>query len=660
MYWPIVFLQHTFKWDMLDISLQWRYFVSECFNNGVLPTWNPFMNSGFPQQADPQTWYPVSALLGFLFRKYSLYVLHLEYSLHLIIGFTGFYHLSKQWKATNETALLAGVVYVGSGFFVGNGSHLGWIISAAYSPWLFYHWHKFIQHPTYSTSLAVALLNFFILTGGYPAFFIVNAYLQVGFLIVAVFQHRKKDVIPILLVGISFFSMAALPLVASFEMKNQLARNLAEGNHYLYGAVNWQGLLSLFVPFVSAANNNWLESEQTMVNLFFGTIPLVFAVLAAFQSKRKFVVLLVALFFLATSMGSITPIRTWLFEYVPFMNLFRFPGLFRLYFIGSMLLLFSGEPITSFLQSYKLNRVSSAVLLLLASLFILLFASNYNSTSWTFFTSFSLLNFEFFNEAQPNDLIAVNALLALVSLAFFTLGFFSKNKSLLIGSILFELVVGFYLVAPSLLVDQQSPKEIEAFFTANNSGFEAPSTANLFNDEAILAEPHILLIWRNKQVLSKIPSPLGYSPYSLKLTDSNLPEGFSYDSLLAHPFVFLAECDSQRMGPTEKRIQEPYFITWKKFTPNRYMFIVENSAECYATVLTKNYPGWHVKVNGEEKFVNARFSFNHVFLTAGINDVEFYFEPWYLKFLVPLWALGFLASFAAWLLLWFITARINR
>ena len=47
-YWQASFMIWTFKWDMLDVVLPWRYHVGECLQNGNFPFWNPYQGLGQP------------------------------------------------------------------------------------------------------------------------------------------------------------------------------------------------------------------------------------------------------------------------------------------------------------------------------------------------------------------------------------------------------------------------------------------------------------------------------------------------------------------------------------------------------------------------------------------------------------------------------------
>src|SRR5438067_2281466 len=85
-YWQVAFFRHTLKWDMIDQYFPWRYFVSECLRNHVLPFWNPYQHWGYAIHADPQSgvWYPVVWLISLL-HGYDVYALQFEFMLHIVL-----------------------------------------------------------------------------------------------------------------------------------------------------------------------------------------------------------------------------------------------------------------------------------------------------------------------------------------------------------------------------------------------------------------------------------------------------------------------------------------------------------------------------------------------------------------------------------------------
>jgi uncharacterized membrane protein YciS (DUF1049 family) len=77
-----------------------------------------------------------------------------------------------------------------------------------------------------------------------------------------------------------------------------------------------------------------------MRNGYFGLLPLLFFILGIFAKKPQEISILFyfGIFSLLASVGEYLPVRAFLFHYVPMMNVFRFPSVFRLFFIIGALL----------------------------------------------------------------------------------------------------------------------------------------------------------------------------------------------------------------------------------------------------------------------------------------------------------------------------------
>src|SRR5687768_7624079 len=120
-FWQIGMMQHTMKWDMLDQFFPYRYFLSECVDAHVLPSWNPYQHLGAPFHADPQSgfWYPPAWLLALL-RGYDIYTMNFEFILHVCIAGIGFFKLLRGFGIENRNALLFSVAYQCCGLFVNN------------------------------------------------------------------------------------------------------------------------------------------------------------------------------------------------------------------------------------------------------------------------------------------------------------------------------------------------------------------------------------------------------------------------------------------------------------------------------------------------------------------------------------------------------------
>lgn len=190
--WQISFFHSIMKWDILDINLPWRYFTSECLRNGELPLWNPFINMGFPQAADPMTWYPVSWIIGLLF-GHDLITLQYEYLFHLLLGATGVYYVGRLLNFQRKTNLIAAVSFMFSGLFISNAQHFGWVVSGAWFPYTIYFYVKFCKRYDPLSGLLFVVCLYCMLSGGYPAFFIITAYVLFGIFI----YYFYKKIIPL-------------------------------------------------------------------------------------------------------------------------------------------------------------------------------------------------------------------------------------------------------------------------------------------------------------------------------------------------------------------------------------------------------------------------------------------------------------------------------
>lgn len=75
--WQLFVLKSGLQWDMMNFWMPWRYFMSECYNNGIVPLWNPYTQGGYPVHGDLQgpPYSPEAILVSFLFGQ-NIYVLN--------------------------------------------------------------------------------------------------------------------------------------------------------------------------------------------------------------------------------------------------------------------------------------------------------------------------------------------------------------------------------------------------------------------------------------------------------------------------------------------------------------------------------------------------------------------------------------------------------
>src|SRR5216683_3858740 len=136
-YWvPMTSSQTSIQWDAADQFQVAQNYLSQELHAGRIPFWTPYPWSGYPFLADPQVgaWYPLNwpfFLIGVAPR-----VLVVEHWLHVLLACFGAYFLALRLLRRRQSAVLAGLCYGLSGFFVGHSSHTTMLQCAAWMPWL--------------------------------------------------------------------------------------------------------------------------------------------------------------------------------------------------------------------------------------------------------------------------------------------------------------------------------------------------------------------------------------------------------------------------------------------------------------------------------------------------------------------------------------------
>jgi len=373
-YFPLFTGDSILKWDATAIYLPWKLFVCETIFSGNLPLWNPFMGLGFPQMMDLGTWYPISWIFGI--GGYGLFSLSAEYLFHVWMGGMGFFLVLRYFKFDIGLSVSLSIVFLFNGFFVGNAQHLGWVVGAAWIPWIFWaflKWNSTFQSRQYGLLIIVFLAMQF--TGGYPAIFVITFYaLWVAFVIGNLDFNNKQFAWRNLLANpfratlgvINWLQIWLLFAIATMPAWLGLLMNLPEitrangvaTSGQMFGSFPAVGLLSVLNPVWF---NHWvgkghgkgsLEAAQTDISMMNGYVGgfLVFAAIlfliigwrkSWFNKGHKVFLLIafvVSLFFFMLSMGGELPIRSWFNVVLPGLKYFRFPAVVRIFGIIALLL----------------------------------------------------------------------------------------------------------------------------------------------------------------------------------------------------------------------------------------------------------------------------------------------------------------------------------
>ena len=646
---------------MLDAHFPWLFYMSEAFSAGEFPLWNPYQQLGYPFYTDPQVtpWYPIAHFITCFFR-FSIYSLHLYFMLHIYLAVIGMYWLLKYFQLDKSVALIMAISYGVSGFFAANGEHLLIITAATWIPFVFRAFLENIDSPNWLNTAKLAIFVSLLITGGYPQLTIIFCYFLLLLLII---KFRKviqdRSIRPFIFYnGMAVLLSVIITLPFFFSLYESIDFVQRGGGvsleKALFGSLTLKALVYNLIPFslIKDSPENF-GVNTSLNNLYFGIITLCFLLLQLFRS-RKFMdwfLFLFGMFCLFASLAKDLPIRAFLYHYLPLMQYFKFPSLFRLFSIICFLIL-AGKA----LQSWKANPIMQnkylicfSILLIILIIFLIIpdfggvFSGEYNSSSIkTFLYSFSF-----------SDHIVFHGTIQLSILTVFI--YLIKKRSfrgisfLIITDIMLslQLNINYSLVLPGV-----SPKSVQQKVNTLPKGFPPPTRPNLkdaFRDK-IPGTP----LWRNVAILKKEPAfdaftsvlsidHINFMKNYPELKDSifeNPPvylssSIFPIDSLEKHRKhtkltrgnVYISSKDFQTMAPSTLSSDITDKLTVTTFGPNKYEFEVTSESPQLLILLQTYFKGWRVLVNNTPgKLIKANTLFVSTLIPQGTSTVTFVYE----------------------------------
>lgn len=677
--WQVAFLQATMKWDIMDITLPWNYFITECLANGELPMWNPFINGGFAQMGINDTWNPITWLIGSVF-GYDPIVIQFQYLGHLFLGGIGFYHLGNFFGWSRTICLVTASCFMLSGFMIGNAQHLGWVVGASWLPWLFLNYKKWEKNPSVLSAVILATVAALMFLSSYPGIFIAMGYLLFSLFIFKFIQTwRSKDFVFLKKITQSAFVSGMifllLTLVAWLSML-RLSEMINRGESLpiesaLLGSLPWEAITTFLFPFATTAGGLIWDTDATLINCYFGLIPfsflLIYLVQSIFQKrgiefKRNLCFLVGGILFFGIAMGNDLPLRYLIYKVLPLMDIFRLPSYFRIFGIF-FLLIASGFALNHIFnqknKQYIYKYIIAGVLLVLGISFWAKSKASVDggvmierNGKWEL-----LSDAQFFSNIGSQGLLHVILLLILASGLFFLKKKYIRNAFLL-AIVSADLFFAAQLNIPTTVVQKVSPQSVnKAFYQHSPDEYPIPRIDQPFKDLHRVANFDYIHLHVNLNHFHKIPTPDGASPIHFKWANEANEDGF-YKKTIQHPLIFAASEISSEGIISETSIDTLSFekIEIKKFTPNQ-MEIETNFSKPMVLAYLQNYhPDWKVYIN-EEKNIPAMC--NRIFLSThipkGKSIIRFSFEPQVEK-------MAFYGSLVSWIVvgLFFITMYFRK
>jgi hypothetical protein len=642
-YLPLSTFLFALKNDAFIYNFPNKYFFSECLAAGVLPTWNPYLNFGFPLFADPgfAWWNPITWIFGLL--GYNAFTFTIEVLLYIYIAGLGMYWLGKTLGFQTKTALAMGCMFMCSGFFIGNLQHINFITCAAFLPWLLGSWVLYQQNTTSKNLFLCCVSAYLLFTAGHPAIPIATIYFLVIITIIYYFNNRKQIHTSTFLIsqikltlGITLF---LLPLIFSYcsilpnysrsEPPNQLdSTNVG---------FTLQSFISFFAPFATIKNNEWFATDVSMRNAYFSLLGVLTFLMSL--SKRKmeqlqYTLLIAGILMLFISAGG--ALKKTIYEFTPGLNFIRTNGEFRVFTIFAFIIcgayildrLFSNARIEA--QRLKKWIVFSAPVFLILSISLQLIFSHSIQFSQLNFTvddfKHYLDNITFFQS------FSIALFLSAILLVFYWLVLGKRKlEHLLFAVLLLDLFLNSWLLLPVTGVGRTSAGAIQTIINKGPRGFPIPyMDTSKSNKKTYLSDNEIRLIgdwgWYNKEI---VHPKIDY-PSHLKNSENHSSPNEPLNKL--KPFLYLKDQNIKGINITS-------------FSPNYIKHKIITEHPDTLILLQNNFDGWKTKVDGSlVSHLVLADNLMAIQLNKGEHIVEWEFAP-PIIILISIWLLSIVLFF---------------
>lgn len=635
-FWQLSSLAFSLKYDALDITLPWRYFTADAFRNGIIPWWNPYQLHGFAQGSSPETWYPIALLLGY-WRGYSLATLNFEYLLHLLLASWGFFRLVRSLGVKNAAAYYGALVFPMTGFFVGHAQHMGWIIAGCWIPHVLASFILFNKSLAWKHGVSFVLGLFMLASGGYPGLTIVTTYIICGLAISYLSVKPKfsrstitKQYLQLILLSVL---TCAIVLGCFFQLKTSLYRGQGlHGTDSLIGSSYFKHLSSLVFPFatVKGSFEHW-NADQSVINSYLGLFTLFLIGLAATQWKKFGKWIILAALPLVLSLGAELPFRQWA-NHLPFFDLFRFPGLFR-YFFMLVFLIIAVTVIDNYSENQHVLKSYIKKVSLWSGIISLLLCSYWIFFEFETFKKISRLSVDSIHEAM----VFQSFLICCLSWAMY-LGLRQWPLKRILPLLMLCSAIDMGIMVQTngrVSVFQEQPlRTYEACMQELPLGYPSPSLKDPIgtNEDKLL---HFGPVYRNVNMLFKQISWDGYSPFQYSDYVSFNNSSF-YDKSLGLPFAHLSYqdpmLDSLNFFISRPIISPKEKLHILKFDINQVVFEVDIPHPRLLVVNQNFLKGWKAETN-EEVLPLAKVDVNLIGIKvpAGKNKVRLFFDSGQLK-----------------------------
>jgi hypothetical protein len=657
-YWPITFQQIVVPHDMINVWVPWRHFISDTIQNGDFPWWNPYQQMGYPIHADLQgpSWHLESLLASLIGRQGPVYIQFIML-FYIWLGGVGIYKLSSIFTDKDWIKLIAAVSYICSGFFTNHSMHLFSVISGAMVPHIIFHFIQLYKTKENRHAIIAAIFTFFNLTGGNQTFTILTFYLLAVLFIYFLLKidwknkaERKRFILNSSIFGAGVLSMGAVIFTIFLQMKPYLSRlsNMTFEAASIY-PFTFKSIFSYLNPMVPINESEWIGTDGTMSNAYFGLVIFGAFLLSFFIKKTKLlrIFLVFGLFCFVLSFGANTFFYQIVFEYFPLLNKFRFPAYYNYFFMISAIAL--GVATLDHLVKTELkNRKLVIVLTSLGLLLTITVIYGLTQMEGPTFLSADDIFYNMFLYTDRYQNFFFYGIIQLLVLGGLLYAILTNKRKIFVAITIIELMIS---VQPNLIhlgVGGTTPQMVQASLDQYDQPYQVSYDPIVNNTVAKRPVPYT---WMNVNHLHKTVSYEGFNSNYFSVLGSMVTHHKEYaDRVWSNPVVYMSDNiipESDYLRDTLNRIDSNTVIVKDAdyddfirveqyledkceiltFEPNYFKFSSYSYGQMALHVLQSHYPGWNVYIDGEPSNIyKTNAMFMSVIVPPGEHVVEFRYE----------------------------------
>ena len=377
-----------------------------------------------------------------------------------------------------------------------------------------------------------------------------------------------------------------------------------------------------------------------MLNVYFGlgALVLVMTQIVFRPSKKVVAIFGVGLIFMGISFGDFFFLRGWLYHSLPFMDMFRYPALFRLFFMLLFLIL-TGMGLERLRKKKEINfsRQLKGAAIAVAIISVTFFIYQLNHVNFQFPEAFNAKGFHNFAMKAPSAVrFLLQAPLQILFLILFIISIQKKSIKTLYLLLVLDIFTAVQLNSFSTIICEAPIHELQGKLDILPEGFLSATTKVI--ETGHLGDNRYYPIFNNHSMLRKDIARNGYNNLQLSAYAKFHPTEKFKDYLNHPPFFTQPESSIELLD----------------FTPNELVVRTNSDEERQLIFLQMNYPGWEVTVDNQstELVTLEEAPVLAVDLKAGIQEVRFRFTPkgygWFL-------GISFISSLGVFL--WMVVNR---